>query len=163
MYWPKAFRGLFDFSYQRRGLEVPIFYISYLIGSIMAGAVVGTIISAIMKSDSIRIAWNIDYITASILFLIVSHLFILKKGLGNEIKIIWILPIVAAGLTLFAGGHVIGLIIPTILSAMANKNNLNKNTSEKSQDKPKEENKSEAQTVQETASKQESDPFQQAA
>ncbi len=156
MYFPKVFRGLFDFGYQRRGLEVPVFYITYLIGSIMAGAVVGTIVSAIARSDNVRIAWSIDYLTASIVFLIVSHMIILKKGLADNIKIIWILPIVAAALTLLAGGHLTGLIIPTILSAMANKH-ITQSPLKSDPENAKTENKKEAQT------NQESDPNQQAA
>lgn len=119
MYWPSFFKGLFDFGYQRRGLEIPTFFFTYLIGSIMLGAIVGTVVSALTGSDQIRLTWRLDHITASVLFLIVTHFIIKKKGIGENIKIIWLLPLVTAALTLYLG-HVIALIIPTILSAVPN-------------------------------------------
>lgn len=120
MYFPKYFKGLFDFGYQRRGLEVPTFYFVYLIGSVMVGAVVGMLVSSATGSDAIRISWRVDSIAASILFLVMSHSIILKKGLGNEIKLVWLLPMLAALLTIFLG-HIIGLLILTILATRPNK------------------------------------------
>jgi hypothetical protein len=126
MLFPKYFKGLFDFGYQRRGLEVPTFYFVYLIATIMAGAVVGQTISALLGSDQIRVTWRVDHIVASIIYLILTHAIIKKKGMGETIKIIWILPLVTAGLTLYIG-HVVALIIPTILSTRPN-NYLKKQT-----------------------------------
>jgi hypothetical protein len=120
MYFPKQFKGIFDFGYQRKGLEIPTFYFVYLIGSIMISAVIGTIISSITRSDTIRITYSLDVVIASIVFLVVSHTIIKKKGLGNDIKIIWLLPLVSAALTLYVG-HILGVLVPTILSARPNK------------------------------------------
>jgi hypothetical protein len=136
MYFPKQFRGIFDFGYQRRGLEVPTFYFTYLIGSIMLGAIVGVAISALLRSDTVRIQWNVDLITASILFLTISHFMIQKKALADNIKIIWLLPIITAALTLFTG-HLLGLIIPTILATRPNKN-IAGSTASQTVEKPKE-------------------------
>lgn len=125
MYFPKSFKGLFDFGYQRRGLEIPTFYFVYLIVSIMLGAVVGMLVSLATGSDQVRITWRVDSIAASILFLVVTHQMILKKGLGTQSPIIWLLPIATAALTIYVG-HVIALIIPTILSTRPNKSSTNK-------------------------------------
>lgn len=135
MYFPKSFKGLLDFGYQRRGLEIPTFYIAYLIGGVMAGAIIGMLISSVAGSDQIRITYRLDQITASIIYLVVTHQMIMRKGLGETIKLTYLLPIITAALTLYLG-HAFGLIIPTILSAQANKH-----TPTKSEEKPKEEQK----------------------
>lgn len=121
MYFPSYFKGLFDFGYQRRGLEIPTFYFVYLIGTIMAGAVVGQMISAIARSDQIRVNYSLDHITASIIYLLITYFIIKQKNLGASIKLIWLLPIATAALTLYVG-HAIALIIPTVLSAVGNRN-----------------------------------------
>lgn len=121
MIFPKSFKGLFDFGYQRRGLEIPTFYFVYLILSIMAGAVVGMLVSLATGSDETRINWRVDSITASILFLVITHQIIKRKGMGTTSPVIWILPIATAALTLYVG-HIVALIIPTILSARPKKN-----------------------------------------
>lgn len=121
MLFPKSFKGLLDFGYQRRGMEIPTFYFVYLIGSVMIGAICGMLVSLATGSDTARITWRVDYIAASILYLVVTHQIIKKKTMGTQSPIIWLLPIATAALTLYIG-HIVALIIPTILSARPNKN-----------------------------------------
>lgn len=87
----------------------------------MAGAIVGQMISAIARSDQIRVNYSLDHLTASIIYLVITYFIIKQKNLGDSIKLIWLLPLATAALTLYMG-HAIALIIPTILSAVGNRN-----------------------------------------
>ncbi len=114
MLFPSMFRGLIDLGYQRRGLEVIGFYMAYVIGSIMLGAVLGNGVAAIFGSSAVRAEWKVDFIAISILCLVLSFYSIKLKNLGT-IKIMWLLPIVSAIFAIY-GGPVMGLLIPTILT-----------------------------------------------
>ena len=117
MYFPPMFHGLINFGKQRRGLEVVAFYISYLIGTIIAGAIVGSIIASLFGGDAMRVKWKVDLITGSIVTLIITFLIIKQKGLREKNMLFNFLPLVTALITQFAS-PAIGIIIPTFLSTL---------------------------------------------
>jgi hypothetical protein len=116
MYFPPMFQHLLNFGYQRRGIEVLGFFIAYLLGTIMAGAVAGSIVASVFGGDAARINWKIDTITASIVMLLVTFFIIKQKHLGPNI-IFMLLPLGTAILSQFLT-PAIALIIPSFLSSL---------------------------------------------
>lgn len=117
MYFPPMFRSMINFGYQRRGLEVVAFYISYLIATIISGAIVGSIVASMFGGDETRIAWKVDMVTASIVLLIVTFFIIKQKNLAQKSMFFNFLPLATAVITQIAT-PAIGLIIPTFLSTL---------------------------------------------
>src|SRR4051812_9510939 len=96
MYFPPMFRSLINFGYQRRGLEVVAFYISYLLGTIIAGAVVGSVVASLFGGDQVRINWKVDMITGSIVLLIITFFIIKQKNLTQRSFLLNFLPLATA-------------------------------------------------------------------
>lgn len=117
MYFPPMFQHLLNFDYQRRGLEVVGFFIAYLLGTIMIGAVIGSIVAQLFGGDAARINWKIDTITASIVLLLISHFIVRKKHLHTTSPLFMILPLGTAILSQFFT-PAIALLIPSFLSSL---------------------------------------------
>jgi hypothetical protein len=120
MYFPPLFQHLINFGYQRRGLEVIGFFIAYLLGTIMLGAVVGSVVASLFGGDAARINWKVDSITASIVMLLITHFIVRKKHLYTVSPLFMILPLVTAIISQFLTPAV-ALTIPTFLSSLAPK------------------------------------------
>jgi hypothetical protein len=119
MYFPPMFRSLYNFGYQRRGLEVAAFYIAYLLGTIIAGAIVGSVMASLFGGDAFRNKYKVDMVTASIVLLIITYYSIKQKNLNRNILMNF-LPLATAILSQFAT-PAIALIIPTFLSTLPGK------------------------------------------
>jgi hypothetical protein len=119
MYFPPMFRSLYNLGYQRRGLEVAAFYIAYLLGTIIIGAVVGSVMASMFGGDAFRIKYKVDMVTASIFLLIVTYYIIKQKNLNRHLLMNF-LPLATAIVTQFAT-PAIALIIPTFLSTLPGK------------------------------------------
>jgi hypothetical protein len=117
MYWPSMFQRIYDFGYQRRGLEVMGFFITYMIGIVIGGAIVGSIVAALFGGDAARVNWKIDLITHSIILLIITHLIVRQKQLYVKSQFFMFLPLATSILAQFVG-PAISLIIPTFLSSL---------------------------------------------
>lgn len=111
------FQHLFNFGYQRRGIEVIGFFIAYMLGTIMLGAVVGSTVASIFGGDAARTNWRVDSITASIVMLLLTHFIIRQKHLHTISPLFMILPLGTSILSLFVT-PTIALIIPSILSSL---------------------------------------------
>ena len=119
MYFPPMFRSLYNFGYQRRGMEIAAFYISYLIGTIITGAIVGSVMASLFGGDAFRIKYKVDMVTGSIVLLAITYYIIKQKNL-NRHMLMNFLPLATALLTQVAS-PAIALIVPTFLSTLPGK------------------------------------------
>lgn len=111
------FQHLYDFGYKRQGIEVFGFFISYLLATIILGAIIGSIVASLFGGDAARVNWKIDSITASIVVLLLTFYIIKRKHLGPNI-IYTLLPLGAAIVSQFLT-PAIALMIPSFLSSFS--------------------------------------------
>jgi len=111
------FKKLTDFSYTRSGKEVFGFYLAYLLLIIILSAVVSSVfvgIGYITPDQGITTGMKLGTAVAITCCTVLSLLIVSQKKLAGNFG--YILLSLVAGLLASAGGSLLGLIIPTLLT-----------------------------------------------
>lgn len=110
------FSHLAEFGYKRSALQAVVFYIVYLISTILIAGVTAMILAGLSGRNDFGFGQNIGMIVAIIIVVAISYLILQSKKLTNNY--IYLMLIVAAGFLSFIGGALLGLLIPAYFTTL---------------------------------------------